>query len=67
MHKIHNLYSDQVGGSTEQARKFYNALNTPKTYLEFDSTYGTQFHCQLGAPLHSGERILNWLDERAKP
>ena len=62
-----NSSQDQVAGSTEQARKFYNALKTKKTYLEFDTTYGTQFHCQLGAPMHSSEKILNWLDERAKP
>lgn len=58
---------DQVAGSAEQARIFYAALDGTKTYLEFDDTHGAQFHCQLGAPLASGERILNWLDEQAKP
>lgn len=62
-----NSSEDQVAGSEEQARLFYNELQTQKTYLEFDAAQGTQFHCQLGAPLASSERILNWLDERAQP
>ncbi len=62
-----NSSEDQVAGSNAQAKKVFNALNTKKTYLEFDASQGGQFHCQLGAPVVSGERILNWLDERAKP
>jgi esterase/lipase len=58
---------DQIAGSAEQARKFFTALQTQKTYLEFDDSQGAQFHCQNGAPQASSERILNWLDERAKP
>lgn len=62
-----NSSRDQVAGSNDQAKKVFNALNIEKTYLEFDASQGGQFHCQLGAPMVSGERILNWLDERAKP
>lgn len=62
-----NSSQDQVAGSNAQAKKVFNALNTLKTYLEFDASQGGQFHCQLGAPVVSSERILNWLDERAKP
>jgi esterase/lipase len=62
-----NSSQDQVAGSAEQARKFFNLLKAPKTYLEFNDSRGCQFHCQLGAPLASSERILNWLDKRAKP
>ena len=58
---------DEVAGSYEQANIFYNALKSPKTYLEFTDTEGGQFHCQLGAPAISSERILNWLDDRMKP
>jgi len=58
---------DQIAGSNAQAKKVFKALNTQKTYLEFDASQGGQFHCQLGAPVVSSERILNWLDERAKP
>ncbi|MCD4783984.1 MAG: esterase FrsA [Candidatus Eremiobacteraeota bacterium] len=57
---------DQVAGSYEQAKIFYKALKSPKTYLEFTRTEGGQFHCQLGAPAISSERILNWLDDRLK-
>ncbi len=62
-----NSSKDQVAGSKEQARLFYEKLDTKKSYLEFDTSHGAQFHCQLGAPQFSSERILNWLDERAKP
>lgn len=62
-----NSSNDQVAGSNAQAKRFYNNLKGKKTYLEFNSDFGTQFHCQLGAPMPSSERILNWLDERAKP
>ncbi len=62
-----NSSDDQVAGSNAQAKKVFNALNTTKTYLEFDAAQGGQFHCQLGAPGVSSERILNWLDERARP
>lgn len=62
-----NSSEDQIAGSAEQARKFFTALQTEKTYLEFDNSQGAQFHCQNGAPQVSSERILNWLDLRAKP
>ncbi len=62
-----NSTEDQVAGSNAQGKLFFNALTCPKTYMEFDASQGTQFHCQLGAPQASGERILNWLDDRAKP
>ena len=55
---------DQVAGSYEQSKLFYEALRSPKTYYEFGESEGAQFHCQLGAPMFSGEIILNWLDER---
>ena len=63
---VANSSHDQVAGSAEQGRIFFNALKAPKTFLEFDTSQGGQFHCQLGAPLLSSERLLNWLDERAK-
>lgn len=56
---------DQVAGSYEQAKIFYNALEVPKkTYDEFSIAEGAQFHCQSGAPMVSSERILNWLDDK---
>ncbi len=62
-----NSSQDQVAASKEQCRIFYNALKSKKTYHEFDESQGCQFHCQLGAPMASGETILNWLDERLHP
>ena len=62
-----NSIDDQVAGSYEQSKIFYNALKAPKSYVEFTTAEGGQFHCQLGAPMFSGEQILNWLDERMMP
>ncbi len=62
-----NSSEDQVAGSNAQAKKVFKALEGQKTYLEFNASQGGQFHCQLGAPVVSSERILNWLDQRAKP
>jgi esterase/lipase len=56
--------NDQVAGSFEQSQRFYSALKSPKTYIEFGTAEGGQFHCQIGAPMISSERILNWLDDR---
>lgn len=62
-----NSSHDQIAGSNAQAKRFYNELKSKKSYFEFDTGHGAQFHCQSGAPFVSAERILNWLDERAKP
>ncbi|WP_319468651.1 alpha/beta hydrolase [uncultured Pseudodesulfovibrio sp.] len=62
-----NSSDDQIAGSNAQAKKFYNGLKSKKSYFEFNRGHGAQFHCQSGAPFVSSERILNWLDERAKP
>jgi len=62
-----NSSADTVNDSQVQSRQFYDALKSRKTFLEFDASQGAQFHCQIGAFLVSGERILNWLDERAGP
>ncbi len=62
-----NSSQDQVAASKEQCKIFYKALPGKKTYHEFDASQGCQFHCQLGAPMASGEAILNWLDTRLQP
>jgi len=62
-----NSSADKVNDSFAQAKQFYNALVSRKTYLEFDASQGAQSHCQVGAPLVASENMLNWLDERAKP
>jgi len=62
-----NSVDDRVAGSFEQSKLFTNALKGKKTYLEFSTAEGGQFHCQNGAPMLSSERILNWLDARMHP
>jgi pimeloyl-ACP methyl ester carboxylesterase len=62
-----NSSNDQIAGSNAQAKKFYNGLKSKKTYYEFNTDHGAQFHCQSGAPFVSAERIFNWLDTRAMP
>lgn len=51
---------DQLPG---QAKQLYEALNCPKDYMLFTEEEGAGLHCQMGAIMISGERILNWLDE----
>ena len=46
-----NSVDDRVAGSFEQAKFFTNALKGKKTYLEFSTAEGGQFHCQNGAPM----------------
>ena len=62
-----NSSADKVNDSNFQAKQFFAALKSKKTYLEFDASQGAQYHCQVGTNLVSCEYILNWLDERAKP
>ena len=62
-----NSSHDQIAGSNAQAKQFYKALKATKSYLEVTPAHGAQFHCQNGAPVFSSERILNWLDNRARP
>ncbi|MEF3698067.1 alpha/beta hydrolase family protein [Desulfolutivibrio sp.] len=62
-----NSSADKINDSFAQAKQFYNALVSKKTYLELDASQGAQSHCQVGAPLVASENMFNWLDERAKP
>ncbi len=62
-----NSSQDNVAGSYEQAIELYEALESPKTYLEFTEAEGASQHCQMGAVMISSEQILNWLDERMHP
>ncbi len=62
-----NSSQDQVAGSHEQSVKLFEVLTSPKTYFEFTEAEGAMYHCQMGAVMIMGERILNWLDERMHP
>ncbi len=46
-----------------EARKLYDALTCPKTWMLFTAEEGAEEHCQIGAGLLSGEKILNWLED----
>ncbi|NQV01565.1 MAG: alpha/beta hydrolase [Bacteroidia bacterium] len=46
-----------------QAKQLYDALSCPKEFMLFTAEEGADQHCQMGAVMISGERILNWLDD----
>lgn len=49
-----------------QAKQLYDALKCPKEYMLFTTEEGAAEHCQMGAVMISGERILNRLEEILK-
>lgn len=46
-----------------EAKKLYNALVCPKTWLFFTDEEGAGDHCQTGSPALAQQRIFDWLDE----
>nr|NQU91792.1 alpha/beta hydrolase [Bacteroidota bacterium] len=46
-----------------QARKLFEALKCEKEFMLFTTEEGAEEHCQMGAVMISGERILNWLED----
>jgi alpha-beta hydrolase superfamily lysophospholipase len=46
-----------------EARKLYEALNSPKTWLYFTEEEGAGDHCQTGSPALAQQRIFDWLQE----
>ena len=46
-----------------QAGELYQALECPKEFMLFTKEESAEEHCQMGAIMISGVRILNWLDE----
>lgn len=49
-----------------QSKMLYDALKSPKEYLLFTREEGAEEHCQIGAPIISNARILDWLDDAMK-
>ena len=49
-----------------EARKLYDALTCPKTWLYFTEEEGAGDHCQTGSPSLSHQRIMDWLDETVR-
>ncbi len=46
-----------------QAKRLYDALKCPKTFILFTAEEGAGEHCQVGASLLSSQRMFDWLDE----
>jgi alpha-beta hydrolase superfamily lysophospholipase len=46
-----------------QAKKLYDALTCPKDFMLFTAEEGAEDHCQVGTPLLSQQRTLDWLQE----
>lgn len=46
-----------------QARKLYDALTCPRTFMLFSHDDGAEDHCQVATPLLSQQRIFDWLEE----
>lgn len=49
-----------------QSKKFYDTLVTPKDFLLFTEAEGAGDHCQVGSPIHSSEKVFNWLEGQWK-
>ena len=46
-----------------QARQLFDALTCDKTFQLFTAEEGADDHCQVGSPLLSAQRTLDWLEE----
>jgi pimeloyl-ACP methyl ester carboxylesterase len=46
-----------------EARKLYDALTCPRTFMFFGREEGAEDHCQVATPLLSQQRIFDWLEE----
>jgi dipeptidyl aminopeptidase/acylaminoacyl peptidase len=46
-----------------QARRLYDALTCPKTFILFTAEEGAEDHCQVASPLLSAQRTFDWLQE----
>lgn len=49
-----------------QSKQLYDVLECPKEFMLFETEEGAAEHCQMGAVMISGERILNWLEDNLK-
>jgi pimeloyl-ACP methyl ester carboxylesterase len=49
-----------------EAKKLYDALSCPKTWLYFSEEEGAGDHCQTGSPSLAQQRIFDWLDETVR-
>ncbi|MGH6617209.1 alpha/beta hydrolase family protein [Sphingomonas sp.] len=63
--RARTLVMDGTGESTSagQARKLYDALRCPKTFMLFEAEDTGLLHCQEGAAAVSNHRLYDWIDE----
>jgi pimeloyl-ACP methyl ester carboxylesterase len=54
---------EQENSFPGEARKLYEALKSPKTWMFFTEEEGAGDHCQTGSPTLAQQRIFDWLDE----
>lgn len=50
-----------------EAKKLFDALECPKTWMAFTAEEGAEEHCQVGAGFLSGEKVFNWLADTLSP
>ncbi|MBN2018542.1 MAG: alpha/beta hydrolase [Candidatus Cloacimonetes bacterium] len=55
--------SEQDHDLQGQAKQLFDVLTCDKEYMLFTTEEAAEEHCQMGAVMISGERILNWLDD----
>lgn len=55
--------SEDEKGLPGQSKQLFDALECPKEFMFFTTEEGAGEHCQMGAIMISGERILNWLED----
>jgi dipeptidyl aminopeptidase/acylaminoacyl peptidase len=48
---------------TDQAKKLYDALQSPKKFMLFTEEESAEEHCQYGASSLSHQKIYDWLDK----
>lgn len=46
-----------------QARRLYESLMCPKTYLLFTKEQGAAEHCEEGARIYANDRIFDWIED----
>lgn len=65
--KAHSLILDGERESMPgQARKLYDQITAPKTYLLFKTSESADLHCQVAGSATGAQYIFDWLDKRLK-
>ncbi len=49
-----------------QAKRLFDALTCPKSWVSFSDDEGAGDHCQTGSPMLGQQRIFDWLEETVR-